>query len=235
MERIRQLYSYEYIHYKYVLGKMIHRCKKSKCLFLDAGCGKRFTYRSQLSNDTKFVGVDVLRANVVSSKRENRDFDYVIADLTKMPFIEGVFDGVLCIDVLEHVKEKKEVVYELSRVTKKGGFFIGCTTNLLNPILLLDAKFPKITEPLVTKYAPGHYERHSRLNISDVHKIFTKKGYQVNYFTLLGFPQFNTRIYKSQIKGVPWIAYLWILFDRITKYRPLLFLKEIIVWQATRN
>ncbi len=45
----------------------------------------------------------------------------VVADLTRLPFRDGAFDGVLCEQVLEHVIDPKAVAVELERVTKPGG------------------------------------------------------------------------------------------------------------------
>jgi len=43
------------------------------------------------------------------------------ADVTKLPFAEGVFDVVVCSEVLEHVEESRTAVSELVRVLKSGG------------------------------------------------------------------------------------------------------------------
>ena len=196
-------------------------------LLLDAGCGKSFGVLQTLSNTTAFVGADILRANVVNSKRRWKNFNYVVADIGCLPFRDSAFKGVLCIDVLEHLPDKPAKIGELARVTDKGGFFIGSTTNLLNPPLWLDAKMPFLAKPLVAKFAPGHYDRHDRFSPSKLVNVLISSKYRVDYLTLIGHPQF------TQVK-LPWFWRLWVLFDRLTNKNPLQYLKEIMIWQATR-
>ncbi|MEE4252397.1 MAG: methyltransferase domain-containing protein, partial [Alcanivoracaceae bacterium] len=45
----------------------------------------------------------------------------VFADGAKLPFPDQCFDGVFCLEVLEHVPEPAKVMQEISRVLKPGG------------------------------------------------------------------------------------------------------------------
>ena len=45
----------------------------------------------------------------------------ILGDLASLPIKEGIFDTVVCTQVLEHVREPKEVLCELCRVLKTGG------------------------------------------------------------------------------------------------------------------
>jgi SAM-dependent methyltransferase len=48
----------------------------------------------------------------------------VEADAKNLPFSEDTFDVILCLDVLEHIKEDDRVVSEIFRVLKPGGNLI---------------------------------------------------------------------------------------------------------------
>lgn len=227
-ERFLSLNSYKYINYRFILENLVNSCARSGSLLLDAGCGRGGSIIC-LPDKAEVVGVDVLRANIVACRQRWRNRSYVAADLTMLPFIEGAFGGALSADVLEHVDDKAAAVNESARITRRGGFFIGCSSNILNPVLWLDAKFPMLMKPLVMKLAePGHYERHSRFSPSSLTKALNSTGYRMDCLYLLGFPQF------SQTRTLPGLARLWVLFDRLTKKKALLYLKEILVWQATR-
>ena len=45
----------------------------------------------------------------------------VFGDGARLPFVDGCLDGVLCLEVLEHVPEPEFVLKEIARVLKPGG------------------------------------------------------------------------------------------------------------------
>jgi len=81
---------------------------------LDVGCGDR-PYES-LIRATEYVGLELDTAD--SRARGKADAYY---DGRRFPFEGGVFDAVLCNQVLEHVFEPDEFVREIARVLKPGG------------------------------------------------------------------------------------------------------------------
>jgi SAM-dependent methyltransferase len=221
--------SYKFVDYRFVLESWAECCTKRSCLLLDAGCGKGDSILCP-SSKMELVGIDVLRSNVVTCSRRWRDRSFVVGDLIMLPFVEGAFGGTFCADVLEHIEDKGAAMNELSRVTQTDGFLIACSPNVLNPILWLDTKFPALMKALVIKFAtPGHYDRHSRLSPSSLMKMLNSSGYQMDYLCLLGYPLFSQR--RHIFRG---LLLLWVLFDRLTKHKPFFYLKEHLLWKATR-
>jgi ubiquinone/menaquinone biosynthesis C-methylase UbiE len=228
MKRYLHLHSYKFIYHRFILETLVKSCTKNGCLLLDAGCGRRGSIVCP-SDKVVIVGIDILRANVIACRLRWKSRGYVVADLTMLPFIRSAFGGVVSVEVLEHVNDKTAALNELARITQRGGFFVGCSTNILNLILWLDAKFPMLMKPLVMKLAePGHYERHGRFSPSSLIKTLNLTGYRMDRLYLLGQPLF------SKTRTPLGLALLWVLFDRLTKKKPLLYLKEVLVWQATR-
>lgn len=80
---------------------------------LDLGGGPQFSYYSKMGLDSnKVISVNLPRG-------ENHD---VSADATKsLPFKDGVFSTVLCLNVLEHISKPVRVLDEIFRVTEPGG------------------------------------------------------------------------------------------------------------------
>ena len=223
-----RLGSYKFINYWFVFEELVRIRGQRGSWILDAGCGKGASIISP-PDGVYIVGIDILRDNVIASKRKWVDRSFVVGDLLKLPFVEGAFGGAISANVLEHVSSKILAVEELARVTNELGFFAGCSTNILNPVLWLDVKFPIITKPFEKKLAdPGHYGRHSRFSPSSLENTLLTAGYRLDYLSILGLPQFS----HSPIK--PWIAYLWILFDKLTNMRMFSIFKEMLVWQATK-
>jgi len=82
---------------------------------LDAGAGEG-RYRPELEH-SRYVGIDLAVGDV---GWHYQDLD-AIGDLCRLPFATGLFDAVLCTQVLEHVTEPQRVLREIQRVLKPGG------------------------------------------------------------------------------------------------------------------
>jgi len=54
--------------------------------------------------------------------------DYVVADVTSLPFANDSFDGITCGYVLEHVPDPAQGLSELARVLRRGGRMLLLTT-----------------------------------------------------------------------------------------------------------
>jgi SAM-dependent methyltransferase len=63
--------------------------------------------------------------------RKNRsNIDSVILeDMVRSTLPDASFDGVICVEVIEHVEEFEEFVHQMARVTKPGGFLYLTTPN----------------------------------------------------------------------------------------------------------
>ncbi|MGB4268087.1 MAG: class I SAM-dependent methyltransferase [Spirochaetota bacterium] len=88
---------------------------KKNGIVLDAGAGE-CQYKKYFTNH-KYIGTD-LAIGQDSWNYNNLD---VISNLEKLPFKNCTFDSILCLQVLEHVKEPQNVCNELYRVLKVNG------------------------------------------------------------------------------------------------------------------
>jgi SAM-dependent methyltransferase len=73
----------------------------------------------------------------------------------RLPFAAGSFDLIVCLWVLEHVREPALVLREVGRVLRPGGHFVFLTPNLRNPLLLVNrvAKaLPMVQTRLVSRF-----------------------------------------------------------------------------------
>ena len=87
----------------------------AKSLVLDAGAGE-CVYKRFFKNHI-YKSIDL---GVGDSNWNYKNLDYV-GPLHKMPIGDGVFDAVLCTQVLEHLEWPRESVKEMYRVLKPGG------------------------------------------------------------------------------------------------------------------
>lgn len=88
---------------------------------LDAGCGSGRTL-DDLARYGRATGVDL--SPVATQATRARGHEVRIARLESLPFRDGRFDLVTCLDVLEHTPDDRRSLAELRRVTVSGGTLV---------------------------------------------------------------------------------------------------------------
>src|SRR3989338_8006878 len=88
---------------------------------LDIGCGQG----DFLAKDPKnFIGIDI--NDELMAKAASRGFNVLKAEATKLPFLDKSFEGVYCLNVIEHLfpDDAYKMFLEVERVLSPGGLFI---------------------------------------------------------------------------------------------------------------
>lgn len=86
--------------------------KTPEPLILNVGSGDRFLGGGRLAGlGARLVRLDIAPLSLVD----------VVGDAQRLPFAAGVFDGVVCQAVLEHVPRPWQAVGEMARVLQRGG------------------------------------------------------------------------------------------------------------------
>ena len=88
---------------------------------LDAGCGTGSNLVMLRDLGQEAVGVDALPAAVELARRICPESAVELGDVTSLPFADESFDGVVLLDVLEHVDDRL-ALSEATRVLRRGGF-----------------------------------------------------------------------------------------------------------------
>ncbi|MEM1172837.1 MAG: bifunctional 2-polyprenyl-6-hydroxyphenol methylase/3-demethylubiquinol 3-O-methyltransferase UbiG [Cyanobacteria bacterium P01_H01_bin.35] len=100
---------------------------------LDVGCGGGFSCEFMAKKGTITYGIDSSATCIEAAQRhscENSlDINYKVGVAESLPYQENTFDVVICVDVLEHVSNYRQVVSEIYRVLKPGGIFFYDTIN----------------------------------------------------------------------------------------------------------
>jgi len=100
---------------------------------LDVGCGGGFTSEYLAKKGAIVNGIDIstklIEAANGHAKRMSLGIDYCKGSAENMPYEEGSFDVVVCVDVLEHVSDLEKVISEIHRVLKENGLFLFDTLN----------------------------------------------------------------------------------------------------------
>jgi ubiquinone/menaquinone biosynthesis C-methylase UbiE len=100
-----------------VLGDELGR----EAALLDVGCGSGATLRFLARRGNRVTGLDSHPDAVATASRSVPSASVVRGDATELPFDDATFDGVLLLDVLEHVDDTAALA-EATRVTRPGGW-----------------------------------------------------------------------------------------------------------------
>lgn len=78
------------------------------------------------SNKVDWFGVDISKKSVGMASRNFPGAKFSVGDITRLKFKDEVFDYVLSLEVLEHIRPRMtfKALHELHRVLKKGGNLI---------------------------------------------------------------------------------------------------------------
>jgi 2-polyprenyl-6-hydroxyphenyl methylase/3-demethylubiquinone-9 3-methyltransferase len=131
-------------------GRVIHpwiseRIKKkfgeNKVNILDVGCGAGLLSNELALEGHAVTGVDMSPESLRIARLHDatRSVTYVEADALELPFPEGAFEVVTCMDFLEHVHFPARYIAEMSRVLRPGGllFFHTFNRNVLSWIVII--------------------------------------------------------------------------------------------------
>ena len=114
-----------------VSKKLINRSNGNTVI--DVGCGGGYLSEELAKTNLKVIGIDPSTESIAAAQRhaklESLDITYFVGYGENLPFESNTFDFVCCCDVLEHVKDFKRIIKEISRVLKNGGIFFYDTIN----------------------------------------------------------------------------------------------------------
>lgn len=98
---------------------------------LDMGCGTGYGSYHLAKIFKKVYGVDVSDEAIQEAKKhwKKNNVQFQVGSGTKIPFRDNFFDVVATFEVFEHIKEWKQFLKELKRVTKKNGIIYISTPN----------------------------------------------------------------------------------------------------------
>lgn len=101
---------------------------------LELGCATGSWSRRIAGKGLNVVGVDIsteLLKLAIAPKESN--VTYVASDGETLPFRNGTFDAVVCVDLLHHFTSYEALFKEAARVVRDGGWILISDLNGLNP------------------------------------------------------------------------------------------------------
>lgn len=129
----------------------------SKGAALEVGCGRGGKIAS-LPNLTRRCGIDYSDRAIRVAREAHPEVEFEVADACRLPYVDGTFDLVFSIEVIEHVEHYEEMIDECHRVLKPGGTLFIQTPNY----------------PAKRFYDFVHFLRAKRKNLSDDYSHVSK-------------------------------------------------------------
>ena len=168
---------------------IIDKYFKKEDSILDAGCGDinhPYVFK-RLSQDFNVTGVDIGHPWNPKIKK---------GDISNLNFLNGYFDVVICLDVLEHIKDWKKVLNELLRVAKKRVIISVPTTE--NKLFFKISQFFRKLIGINNIIFAGHFRDYFSEEIMHIAK---EKGFVSNLIKIkFATPFFADILFKTKLR-----------------------------------
>src|SRR6266700_2959287 len=102
---------------------------------LEIGCGGGLICEQLARRKATMVGIDLSEGALAEARTHARQsglghiIHYEQAYDEALPYANGSFSVIICLDVLEHVRDLKATIAEITRVLAPGGVFVFDTIN----------------------------------------------------------------------------------------------------------
>ena len=102
---------------------------------LEIGCGGGLICEQLARRKATMVGIDLSEGALAAARAHARQsglghiIHYEKASAEALPYADGSFSAIICLDVLEHVRDLKATIAEVTRVLAPGGIFVFDTIN----------------------------------------------------------------------------------------------------------
>jgi SAM-dependent methyltransferase len=98
-------------------------------LALELGCGAGMPMTRRLSLHCRVIGLDISKEQLALAVRNVPEADFVLADMTRLPFPEAMFDAVIAFYSITHVPRDEHLTLlgNIYRMLRLGGLLVATT------------------------------------------------------------------------------------------------------------
>jgi len=155
---------------------------------LDLGCAGGFMAEALADRGATVIGIDPAQAAIAAARahahQSGRAISYDVGVGEELPYPGAAFDAVVCVDVLEHVRDLPMVLAEVARVLRPGGLFLFDTINR-NPLARMVAI--TIAEDILRLLPRGTHDWKKFVRPSELARGLRRNGIDVADISGLSF------------------------------------------------
>ena len=170
---------------------LTHLDLKEGNLCIDLGCGGGYiSAEIAKRSGCKVVGFDVSEVAINCAKKNNvsNNNEFYVASVENLPLPDICADVVLCVGVLEHIKNLDKALGEILRILKPHGKIIIITSNWFSCMY-----FDRLLKQLVAKWKYGYQKNWTPRGLR---KKLQSHGINIIDITIYqGIGDFNTKNY----------------------------------------
>lgn len=190
------------------LEAMVRSHVTSHSRVLDLGCGRGGVVELFWRDVELAAGLDPDPPSL--SEHRGQGMPVIRGVGERLPFVDEAFDLIVCVWVLEHLREPKATFDEVRRVLRPGGHFVFVTPNLRNPLMLMN-RIGKALPGLQRRVVPRLYGRREadtfpvqyRANTSTaVHELARGSGLRVYDLRVVPDPTYlalNNFLFRASV------------------------------------
>ncbi len=146
---------------------------------LEVGCGGGHTAANLLQLGFEVTATDFSETALEQAARSYPSVDFQAADATDMTFPDGSFDGVVAIELIEHLADPRAHVREVHRVLRgRGTYFVKTPNRILH-----DYYYRK--NPEVARWHP------SVMSAGELRSLLVSEGFNVRFVRLRRLPAYQ--------------------------------------------
>jgi SAM-dependent methyltransferase len=141
---------------------------------LDVGCGTGFNVGRLLDRGFSVTGVEPSEGMRQRAVRDNPRAEILDGDIRALPFPDGRFDVVVCIEVIRYLDDPARALAEMHRVLAPGGlaFITAAPALSLNGYALINQVTARVRIPTFTKV------KHSFLTVRSAGRAMRQAGFR---------------------------------------------------------
>ena len=138
------------------LEAMVRSHVTARSRILDLGCGRGGVVELLWREVELAAGLDPDSPSLSEHRAQGMPVVRGVGE--RMPFVDESFDLIVCLWVLEHLKDPVEAFREVRRVLRPRGHFVFVTPNMRNPLMVAN-RLGKALPSLQRRLVPRFYGR----------------------------------------------------------------------------